>query len=199
MDDGAHHLGEAGAFVALLVGLLPELAEAAFGEVGRQRFGICAIWHKVQKPAKPTVDIDAIVLGEMHENELRKDFTVSERVAIGKAVEQAIGERRGRPVENVQEIAQLPKGQKTREEAAEKSGFGNAETYRQAKAIVENGAPELVEAVDAGKISIHAAEAIATLPHDEQVVIAEGAPADVITPSTRSIVSAAQTAVGRQP
>jgi hypothetical protein len=29
-------------------GLLPEMAEAALGEVGRQRFSICAHGHKVQ-------------------------------------------------------------------------------------------------------------------------------------------------------
>ena len=40
------------------------------------------------------------MLAEHAENEIRKDFTVSERVEIGKAVEaelKAIGERRGRP------------------------------------------------------------------------------------------------------
>jgi hypothetical protein len=78
---------------------------------------------------------------------LRKDFTVSERAAIGAAVEAAIGNRqRQRTDRLLQEIAEVPKGNATRQEAAEKSGFGNAETYRQAKAIVENGAPELIEA-----------------------------------------------------
>ncbi len=43
------------------------------------------------------VDIVAIVLGEQAENEVRKDFTMSERVAIGRAVEVKLGERRGRP------------------------------------------------------------------------------------------------------
>ena len=40
------------------------------------------------------MDLDAIILGEFHENEVRKDFTVSERVAIGKALE-ALGNRQG--------------------------------------------------------------------------------------------------------
>jgi hypothetical protein len=38
----------------------------------------------------------------------------------------------------VQNSAQLPKGQKTRDEAAEKAGFGNHDTYREAKSIVAN-------------------------------------------------------------
>lgn len=70
------------------------------------------------------------------------------RVAIGAAIEAELKatERRGRPKadngqaglleqENVQNFAQLD-GQKSRQIAAEKSGFGNAETYRQAKAVV---------------------------------------------------------------
>jgi hypothetical protein len=88
--------------------------------------------------------MDAIILGELAENDLRKDFTVSERAAIGVEIEEQLGERRGRPSENVEELPQLEPGKKTRVEAAEKAGFGNETTYRQAKAIVENGAPELI-------------------------------------------------------
>jgi ParB-like chromosome segregation protein Spo0J len=107
------------------------------------------------------VDIDSpeIVLGENAENEQRKNFTVTERIAIGKEVERVLGERRGRRNQNVQEIAQLPKGKKTRDEAAEKSGFGNPETYRQAKAVVTAAEAEpekfgaLAEQMDAtGKV-----------------------------------------------
>jgi hypothetical protein len=52
--------------------------------------------------------------------------------------------------ELVQNFAQAATGQKTREIAAEKAGFGNAETYRQAKTVVQNASPELVEAMDNG-------------------------------------------------
>lgn len=41
------------------------------------------------------VAVTSIVEGEYAENAMRKDFTVSERVAIGKAVEQVLGNRRG--------------------------------------------------------------------------------------------------------
>jgi acetyl-CoA carboxylase alpha subunit len=68
-------------------------------------------------------------------------------VAIAKAIEAAIGERRGRG--NVQNVAQYH-GTKTREIAANKAGFENPETYRQARRVVENGVKELVEAMDKG-------------------------------------------------
>lgn len=45
----------------------------------------------------------------------------------------------------------------TRQVAAEKAGFGNAETYRQAKAVVTQAAPELVAAMDAGTVAVSTA------------------------------------------
>ena len=49
-----------------------------------------------------------------------------------------------------QNFAELS-GRESREIAAEKAGFGNPETYRQAKAVVEKAEPELVEAMDKGE------------------------------------------------
>ena len=40
-------------------------------------------------------DLDSLIEGEHDENVIRKDFTVDERVAIGRAVEAEIGDRRG--------------------------------------------------------------------------------------------------------
>ncbi|OYW54115.1 MAG: hypothetical protein B7Y80_13665 [Hyphomicrobium sp. 32-62-53] len=83
-------------------------------------------------------------------------------------IEAEVGERRGRPAaENVQNIAQL-NGQKTRDVAAEKAGFGNRETYSQAKKVDASGAPELVAAMDEGKVSVSAAAEVATLPKESQ-------------------------------
>jgi ParB-like chromosome segregation protein Spo0J len=142
------------------------------------------------------VDMDAIILGELAENDVRKDFTVSERVAIGAAVEVQIGNRQGQrtDVELPQDFAEV-KGKETGELAAEKFGFGNRETYRQAKAIVDNGAPELIEAVDAGKISIYAGEAISTLPVPEQIILVSGK-ADDVTEKTKEIKQARKKASG---
>ena len=80
-----------------------------------------------------------------------KSFTPSERVAIGLAVEAELGNRRGQRTDLAggglpQNFAEVPQGKETREIAADKAGFGNPETYRQAKAVVQNASPELIEA-----------------------------------------------------
>ena len=100
------------------------------------------------------VNIESILLGEYAENELRKDFTQSERVAIGKQIEALLAGRRG---SNQYRLKELPQnfgeallGKETADVAAEKAGFGNPETYRQAKRVVEEGSPSLVAAMDEG-------------------------------------------------
>lgn len=88
------------------------------------------------------------------------DFTPSERVEIGKRVEAKLAGRKGSnqyaAKVDVQNFAHADAGAKTRELAAQKAGFGNAETYRQAKTVVEHGAPSLVEAMDRGDVSVSA-------------------------------------------
>ena len=76
--------------------------------------------------------------GEYHENEIRKNFTPEERVHIGRAVEERLGDRqRQRTDKLVEKVPQVEPGAKTRETAAKHAGFGNDRTYRQAKEIVE--------------------------------------------------------------
>ncbi len=63
----------------------------------------------------------------------------------------------------------------SRDIAAKKAGFSNHESYRQATAIVERGAPELVDAVDNGDVSISAAYTLLVLPVEEQAdIVAQG-------------------------
>jgi hypothetical protein len=100
-------------------------------------------------------DIARIVDGEYHENEMRKNFSVSERVAIGKTLETVTPERRGRPTKNVEKVPQYngdsntPKnGEKTRETAARQAGFGSSFAYEQAKKVIDEGVPSLVQMVD---------------------------------------------------
>src|SRR5437868_3639735 len=92
------------------------------------------------------VDVTSILAGEYAENEIRKDFTPSERVAIARAIERQVGNRRGQRTDRqpVQKVAQVGPGRKTRAVAAERAGFGNHETYRQAARVVENGTPRLI-------------------------------------------------------
>lgn len=121
------------------------------------------------------VDVSSIIAGEYAENEVRKDFTPSERVAIAKAIERQIGNRRGQRTdkERVQKIAQVDPGQKTRDRAAEKAGFGNHETYRQAAKVVESGTATLIQAMDEGRVSISAASILADADPDEQEAVLE--------------------------
>ena len=63
------------------------------------------------------VDVTSILAGEYAENEVRKDFTPSERVAIAKAIERQIGNRRGQRTDKElgQKIPQVDPGKKTRD------------------------------------------------------------------------------------
>lgn len=121
------------------------------------------------------VDVPSIIAGEHDENEIRKDFTPSERVAIAKAIERQIGKRQGQRTDRqpVGKIPQVQPGKKTRETAAERAGFGNDKTYRQAAKVVQNGTPKLIHAMDEGKVSISAASILADADSDEQEAILE--------------------------
>ncbi len=121
------------------------------------------------------VDVPSIIAGEHDENEIRKDFTPSERVAIGKAIERQIGKRQGQRTDRqlVGKIPQVQPGKKTRETAAEKAGFGNDKTYRQAAKVVQRGTQNLIHAMDEGKVSISAASILADADSDEQEAILE--------------------------
>ena len=52
-------------------------------------------------------------------------------------------------------------GKETLEIAAEKSGFGNKETYRQAKSVAHHATPELAQAMDQGHVAISTAARLA--------------------------------------
>jgi hypothetical protein len=129
---------------------------------GQRRLRACQILGHEEIEAR-IVDVPTIIEGEYAENEIRKDFSVSERVAIGKAMEDGIGERRGglrrkgvKPQNFGKREDQLS-GKETRSIAGGVAGFGNHETYRQAKIVVEKGTPDLVAKVDSGKVSVSAA------------------------------------------
>jgi N6-adenosine-specific RNA methylase IME4 len=144
----------------------------AFRELGRTTI-----------PAR-MIDVPALVMAEHAENEIRKDFTVSERVEIGRAVEQELGKRQGRRtdlgsdqselVANLPEVIPVESGKTTREVAAEKAGFDSTTTYRNAKTVVEKAAPELVTAMDSGAIAVSTAAKLAVAP----VVVQQQAVAD---------------------
>jgi len=158
------------------LGLLQPIGISAANELvfGQRRLKAFQLLGRSTIPAR-VIDVPAIVLAEHAENEIRKDFTVSERVEIGKAVEQELGKRQGQRTDLgnegqeslIEELGknfnEVPRG-RTAEIAADKAGFGNEITYRQAKTVVEKAAPELVQAMDSGKVAISTAAKLATAP-----------------------------------
>lgn len=122
------------------------------------------------------VNLDSLLKGELAENEFRKDFTPSERVAVGAAIEAELAQRHGTNQHSKEDTENFPapKGE-TRDLVAKATGFGNGKTYEQAKKVVQNAAPELVEAMDKGEASVSAASALLDLTHAEQAnVVREG-------------------------
>lgn len=115
-------------------------------------------------PAR-VVNVVSAIEAEYDENVQRKDFTESEKVAIADALMKEMGDRRtrGHPHHGAD-----TNGEETREIAAKKAGFESRESYRKAKIVVDEGAPELVDAVDQGEASVSAAAQVAKLPKDEQ-------------------------------
>lgn len=144
--------------------------ELVFGE---RRLRACRDVLGLAEVEVRIVDVTSIVEGEHDENEVRKDFNFSERMAIAEAVERELGERRGRPPENVENVPHFSDGQKTRDIAAKAAGFGSGRTYDMAKAVILDAVPELVDMLDDEEISISAAASIAKQPKEDQAIIIE--------------------------
>lgn len=109
------------------------------------------------------IDIESMLHGQFAENEFRKDLAISERVAIVNALRSFShgGDRKPDQVRNCENDSL------TVEDAAKRVGFGKDSFYR-AKEAVEKGVPELVNAMDSGKLSINAAHKLAQAESDEQ-------------------------------
>ena len=90
---------------------------------GGRRLAAFRLLDRTHIPAR-RVNLDDIILGEFAENELRKDFTVSERVAIARAMEERLAGRAGNPAVTAipEKFPGLPKGD-SRDLAAERAGF----------------------------------------------------------------------------
>lgn len=115
------------------------------------------------------IDCDALQ-AEHDENEIRKQFTVTERLAIAQRIAERMDGRHGGDRKSNQggNISTLNEAGKTRDIAAAKAGLGSGKTMEAAQKVVERGIPELVEAMDSGMVSIHAAASIAALPKEDQ-------------------------------
>lgn len=99
---------------------------------------------------------------EHDENEIRKSFTISERVAIAKARQDALGDRRGvnqHTKELVPNSAQAEPGTKTRDIAAGEAGFKRT-NYAEASKVVEAGDADIVQLMDDEQVSVSFAAAL---------------------------------------
>src|ERR1019366_5748473 len=63
--------------------------------------------------------------------------------------------------------------ERTDDYVAEKAGFGNHETYRQAAKVVANGTPRLIQEIEDGRVSISAASILVDADADEQEAVLE--------------------------
>ena len=114
------------------------------------------------------IDTDALLQAEHDENECRKDFTPSERVAIADAIKAKIPVKQGQKPTS----GQMARSERPRDEAAKAAGFESEQEYRRAKKVVEEGEPELVAAMDNGSIPVSTAAKAAKLPPKKQRAIA---------------------------
>lgn len=79
------------------------------------------------------------------ENELRKSFTVTERLAIAQRIAERLGMRQGQRTDlPTSGNISLSEAGQTRDLAAAKAGLGSGKTLEAAQKVVEHGTPELV-------------------------------------------------------
>lgn len=119
--------------------------ELVFGE---RRLAACRdLLGWVEIPVR-VVRVSSIAAGEYAENEMRKEFTPSERVAILQTIERLKhgGDRRS------DQRPDRPDDDK----AAKQVGFSSRRTANKAVQVVGKGVPELVAAMDRDEIAIDA-------------------------------------------
>lgn len=93
---------------------------------------------------------------EQAENNIRKDFTPSEKVEIARKIEEAMGGRHGGDRKSSCNTLQVEDSGNSRDIAAAAVDM-SPEHYRRAKAVVDSGDTEVIEKMDAGELSVRAA------------------------------------------
>lgn len=109
-----------------------------------------------------------LIDGKYSTEELTKIFLISERVAIGSAIEKWIGNRQGQRTDlELRRFVDEVKG-RTDVLAAGLMGFGGKDIYRRAKKIQLFGTTELIEAVDQQRFTISTAVLLTQLSAQQQ-------------------------------
>jgi ParB family chromosome partitioning protein len=172
-DRHRRDMGDMEAFTANIreMGLLQPIGIDEFFNLiyGMRRLEACEElgWKKIPCVV---VKLKSVIAGEWAENEMRKQFTPSERAAIGKAIEEELGDRKGQRTD-LGPIGPRSEEGRTADIAARRAGFTDRKTFERAKNVTEKGAAELVAAMDKGEISVDAAAKIASQPKADQVRI----------------------------
>ena len=135
---------------------------------GERRLEACKLL-KQEKINARIIHLADIVEGEYAENELRKDFTVTERIAIMDSI-KTLGQGSRTDLQPRQNFAEVKTPAK-KEDAAKQAGLGNKETARQAKKVVEKALPEVIKKMDSNEVAISTAAKIADLPEREQKAV----------------------------
>ena len=149
-----------------VLGLLQPIGVTTAGTLvfGERRLAAAKRLGLAQIPCH-VLDISNILDGERAENECRKDMTISERVALADAIRAAVERLRDRLPGKGAHVGTLGK---TRDIAADRVGLSHS-TLERAEKAVEKGTPELVQAMDAGEVTIAVAAKLADLPKEEQM------------------------------
>jgi N6-adenosine-specific RNA methylase IME4 len=139
---------------------------------GERRIKAFESLGRITIPAR-FVSLDDILSAEIDENNQREGFCVSEKVAIADALKERLGERRGKQSSKNQELENADEcplnGEKTRDYISKRAGLGSSRVYRQAKAVLENAIPEVVEAMDSNVISVNCAHRISQIKQTKQL------------------------------
>jgi ParB family chromosome partitioning protein len=134
-------------------------------------------WKVVLAKIQTATDREEQLLCEIAENEQRKEFTPSERVAYGLELEQIerlkAKERQatstGGNVPQLRDRGHKAEHGRATDIVAKRVGFGSGKTYERAKAVVESGKQDLIEAMDKGEIGIKGAYNKATGKEEKKV------------------------------
>jgi ParB family chromosome partitioning protein len=115
------------------------------------------------------VNVPSVLKAEHDANAFAKAWTVSEKVAIAKAIEEEMVDRQGERTDlELRDKCPEVDGKRTRDLVAEKSGFGSGKSYQRAKKAMKEAIPEIIEKMDKGDISINSAALVSSFPEEEQ-------------------------------
>jgi len=103
---------------------------------------------------------------EISENENRKDFSFNEKMTWAKLLEEEYKKTGKENMSNGGKGDKILETLNSNQKVAEEVGFGNKETYRQAKYISENADEEMIQQLDEKKLSIN--KAFLTLKQEKE-------------------------------